>query len=98
MVNHPKLPRSHARNGHLRLNVGTALREVQRPVGKLWLVPYLEANPLTVNELQGRIHRLQVAQGDDVGVLRNRVVALRHIDDVVRDVLLHHKPRPAAET
>ena len=98
MINHPKLPGRHARDGHIGNDVGTAFCKTNRAVGELRLVPNLEANPLTINELQGWIHRLQVAQRDDIGVLRHGVVALRHIYNIIRDVFLHHEPRSTAET
>ena len=98
MIDNPELTRRNARNGHIGDDVNTSVGEMNRAQGKLRLMTDLEAHALTFRETQCRVHQQHVGERNKGRILRNRVVALRHIDDVVRNVFLDDKPRSTAQT
>ena len=97
MIDNPKLPWCDTRNGDIRNDIDTSVGEMYRAQSEFRLMTDLETHALTFRKTQCRIHQQHVAERNKCRVLRNRVVALRHIYDVVRNVFLHHKPRSAAQ-
>ena len=59
----------------------------------------LESNLLFVSELSPRILRDEIKSLhiDYFSILRLRVIAIRHIDDIAFDVFLDHKPRATTQ-
>ena len=96
MINCAELSAGDARNHNIAVDFQAFRGEAERAGAELGLVTDFISNKLIINEFYNRIHRLNIDQLDGVDVLCLGVVALRHVDDVLVGVFLHHEPRAAA--